>query len=247
MMRLILILALAMPLTAQAAGGGNANLEHVEIDLQDQASLQRGAELFVNYCFGCHSAQYMRYKRIGEDLGMTQAEVEERLIHSDAKAGSTMTNAMGDAYAADAFGTTPPDLSLVTRVRGEDWVYTYLKSFYRDESTPLGVNNLIFPDASMPHVFWKQQGIQEPVYKTVERSDGETEKVIEHLELAEPGSMTPEEFDAMLTDLVNFMVYMGEPSKLQAHRLAPWVLGFLAIFLVIMYLLKREYWRDVKK
>ncbi len=247
MKRLLLTLMMLVPVAASAAGGGHADLDEVDIDMGDTASLQRGAEIFVDYCASCHGAQYMRYQRIGEDLGMSPEDVKARLVRGDAKIGETMTNAaMTDDYARDAFGAVPPDLSLVARVRGADWLYTYLRSFYRDPDKALGVNNALFPDVSMPHVFWREQGIQEAVYKTEKGADGETHETLDHLELAEPGTLSPDEFDAMIRDLVNFMVYMGEPSQIQAHRLAPKVIGFLLIFLVIIFLLKREYWKDVK-
>jgi ubiquinol-cytochrome c reductase cytochrome c1 subunit len=238
---------LLMPAAAMAGGGHGMALDKADIDIADKASLQRGAQLFVDNCLSCHSAKYMRYNRIGQDLGWTDEEVKQRLIKGEAKVGDTMVSAMPAEYAKNAFnGAVPPDLSLVARSRGEDWLYTYLRSFYTDPARPMGVNNLLFKDVSMPNVFWREQGVVMPVTREVVHEGGAKEIVVEGLRLEQPGSMSPEEFDAMIRDLVGFMVYMGEPAQLKRLALGPWVLGFLALFFVIAYLLKKEYWRDVK-
>lgn len=223
--------------TALAAGGHGMALDEARVDLSDKASLQRGAQLFVDNCLSCHSAQYMRYNRIGQDLGLTDDEVKQRLIKGDAKVGETMAAGMTVEHAKSAFGAPPPDLSLTARSRGEDWIYTYLHSFYSDPERPTGVNNLLFKDVSMPNIFWREQGEMSKV------EDGHGGfKLVQ----TKPGSMSAEEYDGMIRDLTGFMVYMGEPAALKRQALGPWVLGFLAIFFVITFLLKKEYWRDVK-
>ena len=224
---------------AYASGGHVAGLVKAEIDLGDTASLQRGAQIFVDRCLSCHSADFMRYNRIGQDLGMSDAEVKARLIRgADVKVGSTMQSTMPSALATTAFGVVPPDLSLTARSRGADWLYSYLRAFYVDPARPLGVNNLVFRDVGMPNVFWREQGEQ------ILSKDAHG---AEALSLLKPGSMSPAEFDGMIGDLVGFMAYMAEPAVLQRKSLGFWVLGFLAVLFVLLFLLKTEYWRDIKK
>ena len=211
---------------------------HANTDLSDRASLQRGARLFVNYCLNCHSASYMRYNRLAEDLGLDEDLVMEHLVFADKKIGDTMDVAMQAEDAEQWFGKAPPDLSVISRSRGADWLYTYLLTFYQDETG--GWNNLALPNASMPHVMWQMQGIQKPVYAT---HDGL--EVIDHLTLAEPGLQSPEEYEDSVRDLVTFMEYLGEPSKVKRKNIGVWVLLFLALFTLIAYALKAEYWRDV--
>jgi ubiquinol-cytochrome c reductase cytochrome c1 subunit len=237
---------LLMPAAAMAAGGHGVALDKAKVDLSDTASLQRGAQLFVDNCLSCHSAKFMRYNRIGQDLGWTDEEVKQRLIKGEAKVGDTMISSMPVDYAKSACnGAVPPDLSLTTRSRGTDWLYTYLRSFYTDPARSMGVNNLLFKDVSMPNVFWREQGVVMPVTHEVE-FNGATDTLVTGIKLEQPGTMSVEEFDAMIRDLVGFMDYMGEPAQLKRQALGPWVLGFLALFFVIVYLLKKEYWRDVK-
>lgn len=233
-----------LPGLSLAAGSGFP-LDKVQIDLSDKASLQRGAKLFVNYCLSCHSAQYMRYNRMGRDLGLTDEEVQQNLMFAAEKVGDTMKVAMTPADGKAWFGATPPDLSVIARARGADWLYTYLRTFYVDEKRPLGVNNAVFPDVGMPHVLWELQGMQKAVYKTVKAADGSDKQVIAGFEQVAPGKMSKAEYDAAVRDLVNFMVYVGEPARLQREAMGWWVLGFLAVFFVVAYLLKKEYWRDV--
>ncbi|MGC9008448.1 MAG: cytochrome c1 [Halothiobacillaceae bacterium] len=239
--------ALVFPAAVMAGGGHGMTLDRASIDISDTASLQRGAQLFVDHCLSCHSAKYMRYNRIGQDLGWTDEEVKQRLIKGETKVGETMVSAMPANYAKTAFnGAVPPDLSLTARSRGADWLYTYLRSFYVDPARPTGANNLLFKDVSMPNVFWREQGVVMPVTHEVVHEGGAKEVVVDGLKLEQPGTLKPEEFDAMIRDLVGFMVYMGEPAQLKRLALGPWVLGFLVLFFVIAYLLKKEYWRDVK-
>ena len=240
---IIAFLLAAVPVLGTAAGGG-VHLDDADIDLSDQASLQRGARLFVNYCLSCHSAKFQRYNRMGKDLGLTEDEVKENLMFTTDKIGETMTIAMSPADAEKWFGTAPPDLSVTARSRGVDWIYTYLRSFYVDESRPFGVNNVVFPDVGMPHVLWKLQGMQKAVMKEV---DGK--QVIAKLEAvggpAGQGEMTPKQFDAAMRDLTAFLSYVGEPIQMERQRLGIWVLLFIAVFFVLAYLLKKEYWKDV--
>jgi len=233
----LLVLAFLVPLAAPAAEHGG--LQRVDVDLDDKPSLQRGAKLFVNYCMGCHSLRYQRYNRLARDLGLTVEQVRDNLVQGAAKVGDTMDVAMRAEDSAKWFGVTPPDLSLIARSRGPDWLYSYLLGFYADPdpARPFGVNNLVFKDVAMPNALWRLQGVQRPV----RAEDG----TIERLELAEPGEMEPGEFRAAMRDLVNFLVYVGEPAQLVRARIGPWVLLFLLIFLLLSRALYKEYWRDV--
>ena len=228
------------------AGGGSVHLDEANIDLSNRQSLWNGAKLFVNYCMGCHSAQYMRYNRVGKDLGLSEEDLKRFLIFDpDKKVGDTMTIAMRSEDAAKWFGTPAPDLSLVARSRGPDWLYTYLRTFYVDPKRPFGVNNLVFKDVAMPHVLWELQGLQKPVYRTEKGPDGKERKVIDRLELVQPGKLSPAEYDKAVRDLVAFLTYVGEPAQFERKRLGPWVIAYLVLLLVVFYLLKKEYWRDV--
>ena len=239
---LALLLTLA-PAWVLAAGGG-VHLDKANIDPTNKQSLQRGARLFVNYCLSCHSAALMRYERIGADLGIDEKLVSENLMFTGGKVGDLMTVATADDDSKEWFGTVPPDLTVIARARGVDWLYTYLRSFYRDDTKITGVNNLVFADVGMPHVMWELQGWQDPVITTTKDHDGVERKSIA-LELAEPGLMTPTEFDRATRDLVNFLDYMGEPAKYERRHLGVKVLLFLFMFLVLAILLKKEYWKDI--
>ena len=214
------------------AAGPSAKLDTVEIDLLDKASLQRGAHTFMNYCLSCHGAALMRYNRMAKDLGLTDEQVAENLMFTTDKIGDTMQIAMRPEDAKRWFGVAPPDLSVIARARGTDWLYTYLRTFYLDDSRPMGTNNLAFKDVGMPHVLWEQQGYQ---------------AIDEHgqLQVVQEGNLTPREYDLMSRDLVNFLAYISEPSKIQRLALGKWVLLYLAIFFVIALALKKAYWKDV--
>lgn len=224
-------------------GHGAGHLEQVNIDVSNNAAIQRGAKTFVNYCMGCHSAEHMRYKQLTE-VGLTEDQIKDNLIFGDKKVGDLMKIAMPATDAANWFGAAAPDLSLVNRLRGSDWVYSYLKGFYADDTRPFGVNNTVLENAGMPHVLWELQGVQKAVYREEQHGD-KTEKVIDRLELAEPGSMNPEQYDATIRDLVTFLAYAGEPVKLERQRLGMWVILFLIVFSVVAYFMKKEYWKDV--
>ena len=250
MKRLILTVTLLLPSLLFAAGGG-IKLEPANNDINDKASLYAGAKLFVNYCMGCHSASYVRFQRVGQDLGLTNEEVGENLMFTADKIGETMTIAMNMDDAKRWFGVVPPDLSVIARARGTDWLYTYLLSFYQDPSRPFGANNLVFKDVSMPHVLWQRQGWQKAVPKTVTGADGQPHETVE-LELVDKTAMTAEEhktkveqYQKDIRDLVNFLDYIGEPAKLERQSLGWKVLLFIFIFGIFAYALKKEYWRDV--
>src|SRR5690348_16776217 len=208
--------------SAMAAEGG-AELPSAGVNLRDQASLQRGARLFFNYCVGCHSLKFQRYQRTAEDLGLTEDEVMKNLNFTGAKFGDTIISHMPEDSAKQWFGKAPPDLSLEVRARTADWVYGYLNSFYLDPSRPVGWNNTVFPNASMPFPLWELQGVQTAVMK---EGSGEVEK----LELSRPGKLTPAQYQQATRDLTTFLEYAAEPAALQRQRYGIWVLLFLAGF-----------------
>lgn len=243
MKRLIIAFVLFLAPAFALAAGGSVHLEEANIDLADKESLQRGAKTFVNYCMGCHSLQYMRYNRMGEDLGLDEVQVRQSFIFNDAKPGDLMVSAMRPEDGEKWFGTAVPDLTLVTRWRSPDWVYTYLKSFYADESRPYGVNNAVFPEVGMPHVLAGLQGLQKAVYAQAEGQ--ESHGALEGFDLVQAGTMSPEEYDGMVRDLTNFLAYAGEPMKLERQRLGIYVLLFLGVLFILAYALKKEFWKDV--
>lgn len=223
-------------------------LRDIDVNFKDKASLQRGAKLFMNYCSGCHSLQYIRYQRIGKDLGLTDFDgrvdndlLYNNLIFTEAKIYDPVRIAMPAEDSRQWFGMVPPDLSLVARKRGADWIYTYLNSFYADPSRPFGSNNLLIPEVAMPNVLAPLQG----KVIAVERTDSEKKNEFSHLLLLEKGSMTQHEFQNSLFDLVNFLSYVGEPEKLERQRIGFWVILFLLALLIPSYLLKRAYWRKI--
>ena len=237
----ILLLILAFPLVALASGE-EATLPLAPIDTRDAVSIQRGAQVFVNYCLSCHSAQYMRYNRL-MDLGLTEAQVRDNLMFASNKVGDTMNVAMRRADAKEWFGAPPPDLSVVARSRGADWLYAYLRSYYRDDTRPTGWNNLVFPNVGMPNVLWKLQGQQ--ILKTQEEGEGHSKHKVESLILEKPGELSPQQFDMRVADLVNFLVYLGEPARAVRVQLGYAVLIALGVLFTLAYLLKKEYWKDV--
>jgi len=241
-----LMIGLWVLLSAQAfASTGGVHLETANVDLSDKASLQRGAKYFVNYCLSCHSAKQLRYSRMAKDLAIPAELVEKNLMFTGEKIMDGMTISMRPEDAEKWFGVNPPDLSLIARSRGSDWLYTYLKSFYIDESRPFGVNNALFPDVGMPHVLADLQGLQRIVYKDVDDAEGNSRSVIDRLEIVQPGRMNADEYDQAMHDLVNFMTYMGEPAKMERERLGGKVLAFIFLMIIIFYFLKKEYWKDI--
>jgi ubiquinol-cytochrome c reductase cytochrome c1 subunit len=244
MNKLIVVALLALaPIAVQAEEGGA--LQHANTDISNTASLQRGAKYFANYCMGCHSAQYVRYNRLGADLGLTDTQVETYLMPTGgAKPFDTMVSAMPAADAEKWFGRVPPDLTLEARSRGTDWIYSYLKSFYNDPKSATGSNNLMLPNAAMPNVLWELQGTQKPVYKS-EDSEGGSVQVFDHFEQVSPGKLSPEQFDQVAYDITNFLSYTAEPIQLERRALGLKVIGFLILFFLFAFMLKREIWKDV--
>jgi len=231
-------------------------LKKAHINLHDKASLQRGAKFFTNYCSGCHSLEHVRFSRTGKDIGLTdktgavnETLVKQSLIFGDQKIGDQLNIAMTPANANLWFGVVPPDLSVISRVRGADWLYTYLLSFYKDETRPLGTNNRLFKDVAMPNVFALLQGEQIPVYRTETvpyNGDTREVKLLDHLQIISDGMMSQPEFESSVRDIVNFLSYVGEPIKVTRVRTGLLVWLFLILFLVVAYQLKKEYWRDIK-
>lgn len=228
--------------SAFAASSG-VELQQAGVDLGDRASLQRGAQAYMNYCSACHSLKYLRYSRMGEDLGLTEEQVMENLNFTGAKFGEHILVSMNEEDATRWFGKMPPDLSLISRVRGSDWVYTYLKSFYLDEAQPLGWNNTLFPNVSMPNPLWQQQGLQRAEYGAADAATGERQVV--DLKVMQAGTMTDAEFNQLARDITAFLEYAGEPAALKRQSIGVWVVLFLAMFTFLAWLLKKEYWRDV--
>ena len=245
MRKTILTLLIALLPAWAMAAGPSIPLDKANINLHNQESLQRGAKLFMNYCLSCHSAQYQRYSRMARDLGLTEEQVMDNLILTDAQVGEQMHVAMSRADATEWFGAPPPDLTLVSRSRGVDWLYTYMRTFYVDENRSFGVNNEVFPSVGMPHVLWELEGLKKAITETTIDKDGNPQTEIVGYEMVQHGSMTSAEYDRAVRDLVAFMSYIGEPIQLERKRLGVWVLLFLTILLVFTYLLKKEYWKDI--
>ena len=259
---LILVSLLASPLFASnafAAGGHGAVTDKVYMNMSDKASLQNGAKLFVNYCLSCHSAGYSRYNRVAQDLDIPLWQLKENLMFTTEKEGDLMKTTMPEEDAKDWFGVAPPDLSLVARVRKPDWLYTYFRAFYQDESTPSGWNNSLFENVAMPHAMYELQGVQRFVGK-VEKKDGVeaidanaasdavgSQRVVGDaiFELEYPGKLTPEEFDKSMADLTAFLTYLAEPAQLQRKSIGVYTMIFLVLLLLLCMMLKHEYWRDV--
>jgi len=252
-----LILAL-LPALSFASGGHSVELDHVDIDVSDKAAMQDGARTFANYCMGCHSAKFQRYERVADDIGIPHELMLENLVFTGAKIGDHMKIGMQPGDAKAWFGAVPPDLTLVARVRGTDWLYTYLRTFYEDPTRPWGVNNKVFPSVGMPNVLVGLQGRQVVGCKQVQvveegkkQYDPLTGTPITHeacdqlTVLPKTGSLSEEEFDEKIQNLVTFLAYSANPVKLESQRIGVYVLLFLAFFFVFAYLLKREYWKDV--
>lgn len=253
----VLILAV-MPTLTFAAGGHEVELEKVDIDLTDKAAMQDGARTFANYCMGCHSAKFQRYERVADDLGIPHELMLEKLVFTGAKIGDHMNIGMQPNDAKTWFGAAPPDLTLVARVRGTDWLYSYLHGFYEDPSRPWGVNNKIFPNVGMPNVLVGLQGRQVVGCKQIQTVvEGKkqfdpltgaplTHEACDQLTIVpKSGTLTDEQFDEKVKNLVTFLAYSANPVKLESQRIGTYVLLFLAVFFVFAYLLKREYWKDV--
>ena len=236
-------MAAAMLFCVPAFASGGGKLMQAGNDLGDRASLQRGAQAYMSYCSGCHSLKYLRYSRMGDDLGLTEQQVMDNLNFTGAAFGEQIQVAMPHDEATKWFGKMPPDLSLISRVRGSDWVYSYLKSFYVDESRPLGWNNSVFPNASMPNPLWELQGMQHAIHGKPEQEG--LEPPVVGLKLAQPGKVDARSYDQTVRDITNFLEYAGEPAALKRQSLGVWVVLFLALLTFLAYLVKTEYWKDV--
>ncbi|MFQ5633777.1 MAG: cytochrome c1 [Gammaproteobacteria bacterium] len=233
-----------MPIAALAAGDG-VPLLHANNDVSNTASLQRGARNFINYCMGCHSAKYVRYNQLAKDLEISEDQLVNNLMFVGGKPHDRMEVAMPASDAARWFGAAPPDLSLIARSRGTDYLFTFLKGFYLDETRPTGVNNLVLASAAMPNVLWQLQGSQRAIFAE-EEHDGIVTKVFEGFEQVDPGTMSPDEFDHFVRDLVNFLEYIGEPVQLKRRQIGIWVLLYLLVFGLFAWGLKQEIWKDIK-
>lgn len=235
-------LLLSTALGSAALAQEEAELESAQNNVADTASLQRGAKYFVNYCLGCHSAKYVRYNRLAQDLQLTDQQLVDNLMFTGERPFDTMAIAARPEDQARWFARQPPDLSLIARSRGTDYLYTFLRSFYADPSKPTGANNVVLPGTAMPHVLWELQGIRSAVFNPGEHQ-GDAPKV--EWAVIRTGALQPEEFDEVVRDIVNFLDYVGEPIQRERQALGIRVLAFLLVFWLIAYLLKKEIWKDV--
>ncbi|MBH32430.1 MAG: cytochrome c1 [Gammaproteobacteria bacterium] len=224
--------------TVYAASSSEIELKAI-YDISNKASLQRGAKYFVNYCMGCHSIKYMRYSRLSEDLNLNEDLITKNLMFTRQKFGETMSIAMNPEDAERWFGAKPPDLSLIARSKGADYIFTFLNTFYLDESKPHGYNNLAYPNTSMPHALVSLQGSQKNV---LNEETGKHERFIQIKE----GIYTKEKYEKATNDITAFLVYVSEPAKLQRHAIGFWVLLFIFAFTIVAYYTKKEFWKDVK-
>jgi ubiquinol-cytochrome c reductase cytochrome c1 subunit len=267
MKKLIAAFALALLPVVGFASEAGVELEKANIDLHNQAAIQRGAKYFTNYCMGCHSAKYVRYQLL-KNVGLSESQIKDNLIFDGSKVGDLMSIAMPEAYAAGSFGAPAPDLTLEARRRSADWIYTYLKSFYTDPSRPTGVNNIVFPNVGMPNILWELEGIKDPVFKyevhegthSVGSYDTEAEaeaaakemgeghrvvKIVHGFERRTDGKLSDADFDQAVRDLTTYLTYIAEPMKLERQEMGVWVLLFLVVFTVLAYMMKKEWWKDV--
>ncbi len=252
MKKLFLSVLLAVGFAARALAAEGVALDEFPKDkMSDVAALQHGAKIFVNYCLNCHSASYMRFNRL-RDIGLTEDQIKKNLLFTSEKVGDTMDVTLSPKEAKKWFGAVPPDLSLIARSRagengsGADYLYTYLRTFYRDETKPTGWNNLVFPSVGMPHALWELQGMRAAKFQEVKGEDGRAEERFAGFEQLTPGKLTEQQYDETVADLVAYLQWMGEPAQGFRIRLGVWVLIFLAIFTVITWRLNAAYWKDVK-
>ena len=251
MKKFILALIATIGLGAGVQGStGGFPLDKAPVNLTDNASLQRGARTFVNYCLSCHSAAYMRYNRL-TDIGLTEQQIKDNLLITTEKVGDTMVAAINPKEAKDWFGGNPPDLTVIARSRagnggsGADYLYTFLRTFYRDDTKATGWNNMVFPSVGMPHVLWELQGERGPVYEEVEHH-GEKVHAFKGWQQLTPGTQTNLQYDQTVGDLVNYLQWMGEPAQRTRVRVGVWVLMFIALFILIAWRLNAAYWKDIK-
>ena len=230
---------------AIAAGAGSAHMEKADIDPGNISSLQRGARNFMNYCSGCHSAQYVRYKTIGKYLGLSEEQLIDNLMFNADKTFETSPATMPAADARRWYGVAPPDLSLMARAKGADYVFNFLKGFYVSEQSPTGVDNVVLAGTSMPHVLWDLQGYQTAHFTEHANEDGSTTKTFEGFESLSAGTMDAEDYDDFVRDTVNFLAYIAEPVRSDRRKLGVWVLMFLIFFFILAAMLKKQIWKDV--
>ena len=238
----VIAFVLGLGLAGAAGAQHEAELDSANNNVANTASLQRGAKYFVNYCMGCHSAQYVRYNRLGQDLQLTDQQLIDNLMFTGERPFDTMAIAMRPEDSVRWFGITPPDLSLIARSRGTDYIYTFLRSFYAAPDRPTGVDNTVLPGTAMPHVLWQLQGTQRAVFDTDEHGI----EVFDRFETVRAGELDARAFDEVVRDIVNFLDYIGEPMKRERQQLGVRVIGFLLVFLLIAFMLKKEIWKDVK-
>jgi len=246
---LSLLMALGLAVGAQAGGGGIA-WDKAPVKTNDLASLQNGAKLFVNYCLNCHSAAFMRYNRL-KDIGLTEQQIKDNLLFATSKVGDTMKATIDPLQAKEWFGKNPPDLTVIARAKagqgsGADYLYTYLRTYYRDGAKATGWNNMAFPNVGMPHVLWELQGEREPVFEEREEHGHAVEVFTGKWKQIKPGTMTPLQYDQAVGDLVNYLQWMGEPAQNTRVRVGVWVLLFLLCFTLIAWRLNASFWKDVK-
>jgi ubiquinol-cytochrome c reductase cytochrome c1 subunit len=227
-----------------ARAATEVELDPADNNIENTASLQRGAKYFVNYCLGCHSAKYVRYNRLAEGLQLTEDQLVQNIMFTGEQPFDTMQIAMRPEDATRWFGIDPPDLSLIARSRGTDYLYTFLRSFYADPDSSTGANNLVLPGAAMPHVLWELQGVRTAVFETDAEHGGA--EMFQRFETVRPGSLSETEFDQVVRDIVNFLDYIGEPMQRERQALGIRVIAFLLVFLLIAFMLKKEIWKDVE-
>jgi ubiquinol-cytochrome c reductase cytochrome c1 subunit len=250
MRSLVAMFALLAASAGVFANTGGPSWDRAPNKTNDLAAMQNGAKLFVNYCLNCHSAAYMRFNRL-KDIGLTEQQIKDNLLFTTEKVGETMKAAIDPKQAKDWFGANPPDLTVIARSRagangtGADYLYTYMRSFYRDETKATGWNNLVFPAVAMPHVLWQLQGERKPVYGEMEEH-GEKVEIFKGWEQVKPGAMTQLQYDEAIGDLVSYLQWMGEPAQNSRVRIGVWVLMFLLFFTAIAWRLNASFWKDVK-
>jgi ubiquinol-cytochrome c reductase cytochrome c1 subunit len=237
----VIAFVLGLGLAGAAAAQHEAELDAANSSVNNTASLQRGAKYFVNYCLGCHSAKYVRYNRLAEDLQLSEQQLMDNIMFTGEQVFDTMGNAMRPEDAARWFSAAPPDLSLIARSRGPAYIYTFLRSFHVAPERPTGVDNIVLPGTAMPHVLWQLQGMQRAVF-----AEHDGVEVFETFQQVKPGALSKEEYEGVVRDIVNFLDYIAEPIKLERQQLGIRVIGFLLVFLLIAYMLKKEIWKDVK-
>lgn len=245
-----LFLVISITFSLKISATNLVQLKNVNIDLNNNVSLQKGAKIYFNHCQGCHGIKYMRYATLAEGIGLKSTEeksiemiIKETFMHAtkNANENSQILGAMSKETASKWFGKAPPDLSLISRYRGKDWLYTYMNSFYKDDTKTWGVNNLLFPDVGMPHVLLRFQGVQ-----ILKENSHNMTNIDDLLELIENGELSKNEYNNMVKDLVTFLSYVGEPTQVERENLGIKVIIFLVILMILLYMLKKEYWKDIR-